>query len=54
MNKRNLILGSMALLLVTAGTWGILAIRARTSVRAAVGTTTALCWLLGASVNKKG
>jgi hypothetical protein len=41
MNKRNLILGSMALLLVTAGTWGILAIRARTSVQAVLGNTTA-------------
>jgi len=37
--KRNLILGPIALLLVIAGTWGILAILARTSVRAALGNT---------------
>src|SRR5260370_17474305 len=41
MKKRNLILGSIALLLVIVGTWGILEIRARTSVRAALGNITA-------------
>src|SRR5258708_19555672 len=41
MQKRKLILGSIALLLVIVGTWGILEIRARTSVRAALGNITA-------------
>jgi hypothetical protein len=41
MKKRNLVLGSIALLLVIGGTWGILEIRARTSVQAALGNTTA-------------
>jgi hypothetical protein len=41
MKKRNLVLGSMALLLVIGGTWEILEIRARTSVQAALGNITA-------------
>ena len=35
MKKRNLVLGLIALLVVIAGTWGVLGIRARTSVPAA-------------------
>ena len=35
MKKRNLVLGLIALLVVIAGTWGVLGIRARTSVSAA-------------------
>src|SRR5258706_4448503 len=41
MKKRNLILGSIALLLVIGGTWGILEIRALTSVQIASGNITA-------------
>ena len=41
MNKRNLILGLIALLIVIAGTWGVLKICVRTPVRSASGNTTA-------------
>jgi hypothetical protein len=41
MNKRNLILGLIALLIVIAGTWGVLKICVRIPVRSASGNTTA-------------
>jgi hypothetical protein len=41
MKKRNLVLGLFALLVVIAGTWGVLGIRARTSVLEAPGNGTA-------------